>query len=428
MKILYLTYFFPPCGGAGVQRAVKFVKYLPLEGVQPVVITTADFKESRWSPKDDSLATDIRPEQPIYRLHWPEAGHAEIETQRRTWIAEAFQIVQKERPELIFVSVSPFEDLQLASALSAASGLPWIADLRDPWALDEFQLFPHRFARGKAIAKMGEALKSASLVIMNTPEARTEALRALLLEPKRVESLTNGYDEEDIVDEPEPTAASGSSFTVLHSGSFHTGAGLRQRWRWPEYALLGRTVKGTQFLGRSPYYLFKAAQQLRIARPDLGSRLRLVFAGSHEKADLALMKRFALESITTFTGYISHRESVGLFRDANLLFLPMHGLSPGSRATIVPGKTYEYIAAPRRILAAVPEGDARDFLSEREGVYLANPTSTRELYSALEQAMQDWLAGKDLAPPPATYLQRFSRRSLAAQLADALRGVSSSRA
>jgi glycosyltransferase involved in cell wall biosynthesis len=113
-------------------------------------------------------------------------------------------------------------------------------------------------------------------------------------------------------------------------------------------------------------------------------------------------------------GFVSHRASVDLMRSADLLFLPMHDLPDGMRATIVPGKTYEYLASRRPVLAAVPEGDARDLLLEAGSAVLTRPDDV----DALAAAVREIVRGERVVPvPPDEVIERYSYPRLAAEVA-----------
>jgi glycosyltransferase involved in cell wall biosynthesis len=122
-------------------------------------------------------------------------------------------------------------------------------------------------------------------------------------------------------------------------------------------------------------------------------------------------------------GYLPHAASVDLVRSADLLFLPMHDLEPGRRATIVPGKTYEYLASGRPILAAVPDGDARDLLAQADGVELTRPADAAAMAASIarvaSQGARDYDRRTTMAP--------YERRELARRLADVLHGCAAER-
>ena len=104
-------------------------------------------------------------------------------------------------------------------------------------------------------------------------------------------------------------------------------------------------------------------------------------------------------------------------RSADLLFLPMHDLPTGTRATVVPGRPTEYIAAGRPILAAVPDGDARDLLAAAGTAYLCRPRDVDGMAAAIVEAHARWRAREPVPQPPADFLRRFEYRELSAQIA-----------
>ena len=104
-------------------------------------------------------------------------------------------------------------------------------------------------------------------------------------------------------------------------------------------------------------------------------------------------------------------------RSANLLFLPMHDLDPGRRASIVPGKTYEYLAAGPPILAAVPDGDARDFLEAAGHALLCRPNDVGAMSRAVEERLDGFLRGEPAPSADVSAIQMFERRRLAETLA-----------
>src|ERR1700694_1599204 len=152
-NVLFIAYYFPPIGGAGVQRSQKFVQYLPTEGFLPIVVTGPTSTDDRWTPGDRTLISTIPSETPIYRAEGPipkpsrflgrlEGWLALTSKFSRWWIRSATEAACRvtESVELIFVTMSPFEGAEVARRLSQRLGVPWVADLRDPWALDEMQV------------------------------------------------------------------------------------------------------------------------------------------------------------------------------------------------------------------------------------------------------------------------------------------------
>ena len=270
---------------------------------------------------------------------------------------------------------------------------------------------------------MRQELRSAAAIIMSTPEAAAELLREFPeLANRPVVSITNGYDAADL-QAVVPPRSNDSVFRIVHTGYLHTELGLRQQRIRHLRKLLGGQLPGVEILTRSHVYLLQALQQLLADNPDLQGRLELVLAGVLSSVDHAAVGD--LPFVHT-PGYLSHAESLALVRTADLLFLPMQKLPPGRRSTTVPGKTYEYIASGRPILAAVPDGDARDFLQAARTAQICNPDDTTAMKNAIEQQIRRWERGEDPPAPNRQMVERFDRRRIAedfAQVFDDLLGA-----
>jgi glycosyltransferase involved in cell wall biosynthesis len=428
-RVLFVTYYFPPVGGAGVQRSVKFVRYLPEHGYEPVVLTGPGATTDRWTPADESLGDEVPPSTDVIRVPGPVParssgirGRAERWLRLRTGFARWWQagIASRGREaghvDLLYVSMSPFESAPAVAALAHDLGRPWIADLRDPWALDEMIVYPTPLHRRLELARMEQLLSSAASVVVNTPEAAQALVRELpSVDPSRVSAIPNGYDAADFAG---PALASRDpAFRIVHAGYLHTELGYAQNRTGRLRRVLGGGEVHIDHLARSHVFLLRALDRLLDARPELAGSVELHLAGVLSPADRAAIDaEFRRPEIVKTPGYLTHTETIALLRSADLLFLPMHGLPLGRRARIVPGKTYEYLAAQRPILAAVPDGDARDLL-ERAGALLCRPTDVDGLTAALSEQLDSFASAVRPAVGPRDFLERFERRNLTRELA-----------
>jgi glycosyltransferase involved in cell wall biosynthesis len=439
-KILFVAYHFPPAGGGGVQRSLKFVKYLPESGYLPIVLTIEAPDDRRWTPKDQALLDEVPAGVEIHRVSIPDEVHVPGKLERaarellgmrsrfgRTWMDRVIEtgtrIVEEEKPDLIFVTMSPFDGADACAEISRRTGVPWVADLRDPWALDEFQLHRTRWHRELEKSQMAKSLESAALIIMNTPEAARRVKEELpRLRAKQVVSLTNGYDAEDFAGEVEPIG--GGGFNIVHSGYFHAESGLVERARQRQYQLLGRTIPGVERLPRSHYYLLQAMEQWLKESPEILDEVRMHCVGVLSKSDQALIDASPAKPLFVCSGYLSHAECLRFVRGADLLFLPMHKMPPGMKAGLVPGKTYEYMAAGRPVLATLPESDARDFLAQAGSGLFAAPGDVPGLLAALKERHAKWKSGEAGCDWDSGFVRTFERKNLTAKLAGFLDVVS----
>ncbi len=435
VKILFIAYYFPPIGGAGVQRSLKFVQYLPEAGFLPIVVTGPGPSDDRWTPQDSTLLTGIPPNVSVHPARGPIPGSvSKLRRRLKTWLAlptdfskwwvrSATEVASRVAgdAQLILATMSPFESAEVASAVSRQYRIPWVADLRDPWALDEMLVYPSILHRRAELARMERLLSTAALIVMNTPEAAAAARAELpRLRQINVISITNGFDMQDFSGSITPRMD--SRFRIVHSGYLHTAMGLQLRAR-NSYYFLGGVQAGVDILTRSHAVLLDATERWCAQRPDARKDLEIVFAGKTSAEDQGLAQRSNLSPLIRFTGYLSHVESLQLIRTADLLFLPMHNLPPGRRSRIVPGKTYEYMASGRPILAAVPDGDARDFLSQSGTSFICRPDDALAMIQILDRVYASWKSGQSIITPNETFIAQFERRNQAQALANALRVV-----
>jgi len=429
-RVLFLAYHFPPVGGAGVQRSAKFARHLPELGYEPLVVTgPGPEPEDRWTPEDASLERDLPSDLTVLRIPHrrpaPSTGaRARAERWMRVpspftawWTEGARELALAAADvDIVYASLSPYDSAEAASRIAALLGRPWVADLRDPWALDEMQVYPSGLHQYLERRRMRRSLSSAAALVMNTPEAAARLVDAFPeLATKLIRVIPNGYDAEDFVVPPEPR--SDSAFRIVHTGYLHTDLGHDERRRARLRRFLGGTTRGVDILARSHVFVLDAIEQIRGELP--GTDLELHLAGIASAADHEAGRSEAVH----FRGYLPHAETVALMRSADLLFLPMHDLPPGTRATIVPGKTYEYLGSGRPILAAVPDGDARDLLVRLPNAYLSRPrdssamaTILRELASRKQEQGPAPDVGSELVEP-------YERRRLSADLAAVFDGV-----
>jgi len=260
---------------------------------------------------------------------------------------------------------------------------------------------------------MGRMLAAADAVVMNAPEARRRVLDAFGgLDPERVVAIPNAFDPGDFQAPVAPRQD--GCFRILHAGSLHTEHGLAQRSASPVQRLLGGTVPGVDFLTRSHVYLLEALATLLARRPELAPLVAVELAGVFTDADRAVAARYPFVRLSDF---VPHAGTLELMRTADLLFLPMHDLPPGRRAGLIPHKTYEYLAAGRPILAAVPDGDARELLVESGAALVCRPDDIEAMTRHLEAEIDRWRSGGAARRPRPEVVERCGCGRLVTDLA-----------
>ncbi len=440
-KLLLIAYYFPPDGGAGTQRPAKFCQYLPESGWNVTVLTRAiprPDQRGRWDPVDNSGQLAVERAARVIRVASSPAHQSEQWPRRlgRTapldWLTPAYYearaVVTAGVADVVLITMSPFWLSHLGRRLQEETGVSVVYDLRDPWALDGWQPMRTWWHWRREMRWMQRTLESAAGVIANTPEAARQMLNSFAgIVPSRLVVVPNGYDAADIV----AARASGTlrkgrdgEFLLVHAGTLH-GEALSPLT--PIRAALKRLANYSPerivASGRTALHLLAAVRRLQACAPDLAAQLRIVLVGQMDAGTRRCVEKSGLTRQVTCTGYVSHIQSLRWLLDADALFLPLHGLPAGRRSLIVPAKTYEYLASGKVILGCLPDGDARDLLQARGGVYLAGPTDEREIAASLHQMLADWKGGRFKRTEMDSWVSRFERRELTRQLAGFLESI-----
>jgi len=394
-RVLFVLYYFPPAGGAGVQRGLKFLRYLPEFGWHPTVLTVRS--NSAFPVRDETLLAEVPAGLPVHRTRCPElyglyrraSGQrltTDLETAsqsaaegrpvrrllrairaasfipdgRMLWrpfsIREGKKILASEPYDLIFSSGPPFTCHLIGRDLHRASGLPWVADYRDPWTQATF--YPRRPAWARAIDLRLEAScvrEAACTVTVGDGMAAEMLARYPRLERSRVAVIPNGYDEGDFAAVPvEPPR----ELRITHSGSL--------------------------FRGRIPFAFFEALAGMLAREGDFAQRLRLCFAGRIDEEARALLASPPFDRVSELPGYLPHAGSIALLRRSRLLLLAT-GTDAQSR-NLLTGKVYEYLASGIPILAlAPPDGDAARVIREAGAGWVIDPDDRVSIRSRLEE-------------------------------------------
>jgi glycosyltransferase involved in cell wall biosynthesis len=411
MKVLIVSLYFPPAGGGGVQRPLKFATHLPGLGIETHVLAPDDPK---WIHRDDELPMPtqawvhrvrfIGPKghKLAEELHGTEGvGRALVQARsvgRRllfpdenvTWnltaIPAAIRIVRSEGIDVVLTTSPPGSVHLVGAAVKRATGVKWVADLRD-----SLVAHPHRRqesflvrAKEKGHGGVARLVARQADAIVTVSDAIAEETRAL--EPAGpVTSIANGSDFDDFEG---LEYRSGERFRITHAGSF-----FGKRDPRPFLAALQRSDPSivARFLGD-----FRSTDREWAETLELGDRLELI-------------------------PYAPRRVSLELQRDSEALLLLIPEAS-GRGKGVLSGKVFEYLAAERPILAIVPpDGAAADLIRETGAGVVVAPDDIDGMASALADLHSRWRAGQLAAPPLSDdWRAKLSRQARVQDLADVL--------
>lgn len=406
-RVLFIAYFFPPLGGAGVYRTLKFVKYLPEFGWEAVVLTC---QTGRRYLQDISLHQDIPPGTPIHRapILDPDPGLAFLNRLRlrplsnwaRRWLAlpdlrvgwlpGAYRmgrnIIRQESIQAIYSTSFPYTGHLIGQALKKASGLPWVADFRDEWTQNPSEIQSPSLHRRLSRQWEHNVLQEADRVISVSPII-TQGLKELLPPPppEKFATIVNGYDPDDFstVDPYQRT----EKFTLAYTG-----------------ALYGP---------RTANFFLAALADLLQKNAVPADRIRVRWIGTFPglKAEI---ERHGLQEQMEILGYQPHHAAIHEQRcaDGLLLLLPTLG---GEGA--VTGKIFEYLASGKPILALVPpQGVAAQLLRQAGSGWIVPPEDVAAISQAILQLYRHWQSGQSLQPNWEV-IRQYDRRILTQKLA-----------
>lgn len=436
MRALIVAYYFPPKGGAGTQRFAKFCKFLPSHGIEPVVLTVDEALRTAHAPHDDaSLMVDGLTD--VCRVAAPAAAPLTLRLRRRLrlhvdedeWAhaatATALRLARERGCEVVVTTLSPYACYRVGERLQRDLGLPWVVDLRDPWSLDGWRVYPSRLHARLDLRRLRRTLRRADFTIANVPEAR-RAFVALGAEPGRCVVIPNGFDEEDFALACAAPRTPGPPLRLVHIGTFHPAdlpAGVTHD--------TPTRVRNRQLvpLGRTGFYLLQAVARWRdeVGAETARASLAVELFGQVDRTHRELIDRLRLTELVTLHGYVPHRASIAALLAADAVFVPLHGVPAGERALVVPGKLYEALASERRVLAALPAGDGADLVRSLGAGVVVSPTDVTEIAAAIAAMVADSRRAALPRGVERTRLAPFSRRALTARLAELLTAAAAGR-
>ncbi len=422
-RVLLIAYMFPPIVDGGAFRPTAMARYLPEHGFDPIVLSRPDTVGLPVDPAAvDTLPPSVRiertdvgfvdgwrnhyrrmlaPLEPLERLvgkapgtiadaiAWRVAARDPLKPWEITWMRPAVEaglrIIDRLRPEIIIATAPPFETLKAGLLLHEKTGVPLIADFRDPWTYGVLWNPPNERQAARELAWERRVVESASKVVVVTPSMQRRMAEAY---PKRVKDIAlvmNGYEERHDEDEP----AQADRFVVSYVGS-----------------VIDR---------RLPPALFEALRRLKAQHPEVASRMVVRFVGPNQSGSSIEERIVAeeVEGLVEYHGPVTHAESRALMRRSSAL---LH-IEPVADYA-VSGKLFEYFMARRPVIGIVRSGsDDEQFLHESGAGSNAGPDDPDRIAGEIRRRWQEWC---DRRPPAAVdrgWLAQFSRRKQIANFA-----------
>ena len=429
-KVLIITYYWPPSGGAGVQRWLKFVKYLREYGWEPVVFTAEGgelpvvdkslgkdvpsgievITEPIWEPytfykkiigqkKEDKIQTGFLTENKKPKLMerfsiWVR-GNLFIPDARKFWIKPSVKnlsnYLNENKVDAIVSNGPPHTTHMIGLALKKKFNIPWLADFRDPWTNIDFydKLMLSKWADKKHHRLEDEVIKHADALVTVSPNWAKDFKN----QSKRdFNVIYNGFDEKDFTDKE---VQLDQKFSIVHTGSMNKD--------------------------RNPHNLWKVLGEICSEIEGFSDNLEIKMVGPTDIAIKNALHENNLNENLNKIDYVPHSEVANYLLGAQLLLLPIND-TPNSMG-VIPGKLFEYLAARRPIICIGPlKGDSCRIINETQAGYTFSFNNKSDLKSALILLYNEYTeTGK--VECSSNSIEKFSRRNLTGQMADLLNEI-----
>lgn len=433
-RVLILSYYFPPAGGPGVQRVLKFTKYLPEFSWTPLVLTV---RQGAYPAEDPSLGDEVPAEAQVYRTtSWDPhrlyarlvgrsddgvaVGSLEGQEQRWTeqlaqwvranlflpdarvgWVPFAVwrgqQVLAEADVDVILTSGPPHSTHLIGAALQGYTGVPWVADFRDPWTdINYYHELPHTSWAQRLDATLERMVVHRARAVTTVSPTWRDLLfqKTDRSDAGAFSVVQNGYDPDDLSPNGAP---SDEEFAITHVGSLYAS--------------------------RNPEGVWRAVRRLRDTSRVPKLRIRLV--GTVDPTVHDSLRQHGLGDITEHVSYVPHTEAVDYMRKAGLLLLSIERFPAASG--MMTGKIYEYLASGRPVLGVGPaEGDAAALLRKTDGGTVFGRNDVSEMQHFIQAHYEDWDREAPRPGASSSSLAPYRRKAQTGELAAVLDDVVSS--
>ena len=428
-KVLIITYYWPPSGGAGVQRWLKFSKYLHGFGWQPIIYTpenpeapAQDFTLLQEIPIDiEFVKTPIWEPYELYKKlvgmkkgekvnagflnekknpgmveafsTWVR-GNFFIPDARKFWIKPSVKYLinyLKNNPVEAIISTGPPHSMHLiALGVKNELNIPWLADFRDPWTQIDFynQLRLTKFADNKH-KRLEKSVLAKADIVTTVSKNWSKDLEELF--PRKIEVVTNGFDPADF---GRNVGELDTKFTLTHIGSLNKD--------------------------RNPNFLWATLKEICIENKSFEVDLEIKFIGKTDIAVFEQLEKISLIEKARKIDYMPHKEVIAEASRSQVLMLLINNTP--NVAGIIPGKIFEYLASYRPILCiAPPYGDSASIIKESGAGIVVDFNDSASLKATILDFYSKYKTGKLTVSTGS--INQFSRRTLTGSIAELLDSI-----
>ncbi len=421
MKALIITYYWPPAGGSGVQRWLKFVKYLQDFDVEPVVYTVENpdyvitddtlkkeipegieiIKQPIWEP--NNLLSLIKGKQQKTSAGFLNPNPSFIESQlqyiranffipdaRKFWIKPSVRFLSEylknHKVDVVITTGPPHSIHLIGMELKKKFPIKWISDFRDPWTdIDYFHQLP---LTEKAIKKHKELEKKvlqqsdAVIVIGKTMKEKFDQFN------KNIHVISNGFDGDIVASEKELD----KKFSITHIGLMNAD--------------------------RNPKRLWEVLSEIISENPEFKNDLEIKLIGEVAKEVKNYIADYKLEENTKYITYVPHQKVIAYQKMTQVLLLAVNKV-PAAKG-IVTGKIFEYLQAKRPVLAIAPKnGDLAEIINKTNAGFVVDFEDKENLKKTILDLYRKYKEGELKVDTKS--IEQYQRKNLTSQLAEVIK-------
>ena len=421
-KVLFCAYIFPPLGGSGVQRSLKFVKYLRKYGYEPIVLTIGE--NNKRISYDTSLMKEVLEDIMVIRVNQdiflPELlsknqqqeiinlyggivqsyewldKYQEIQEQYATqfipdnqiiWVNECLRtiegLVDLTQIDVVFTTGNPFSTYLLGYYLKGKYGMRWVQDYRDPWMTNKYYMknYYKGWKRTEDLQRILEKslTRKADAIITVEEALREEYTDEYDILPEKVFAIMNGYDEEDFCEIE--SIPDNSRFTLCHNG--------------------------TVYIDRNPIKVLLVINELIQEGKILPTEIQWIFNGEVEKSWKEKMDALDKYQIIHYNGYLSHAKSISIAISSDILV--MLGVSGEDLPTGCSGKIFEYMRMMRPILNLSSDRTSKEVISRTQTGESFGYDDSEGIRRFILQHFEAWKTGENDFQCDQSEIVKYSR-------------------
>ncbi len=413
-KVLVFSYYYPPMGLSGVQRTLKFTKYMKCFDWDPTVITAGN---TAYYAHDTQLLKEIteaeirviRTEafdpnsllQKYGTVEMPRESFRKklsqlsktffIPDNKLSWSQRAkkvaAELLRKEKFDIIYVTIPPFSTFTIAAELKKEFDIPLFVDYRDLWYGNQFAYYPTPYHSYKHKSLEDNALRAADKIIVVNRRIKEQLLTNYkFLNFDDIIILPHGFDPEDFK-KVQPIPKSNDKMILTYSGIFYENI--------------------------TPKYLLKAMKEISEERPDVAANIELHFIGHFRKENHKIISELGLQQFIRIFGYLNHLEALRKVISSDILWVMLSDTPNMDKVSS--GKLFEYFGTRKPIIASVPDGATKTAAENYGASFITKPEDVASLKETIYK-VHELYKGNNLPKPNDEFVLEHDRKWLTEKL------------